>query len=432
MKEDLIQFLWRSKALLDKPLCLTNGKAIEVLHPGHLNVDQGPDFLFAKIKVEDLIWHGHIEIHLKSSDWKLHFHDEDPNYQNIILHVVWEHDQEVYFKDRRLPCLELKNYTASQLLDHYLDLMRSKGPIPCSAFINEIPESIRTFQIERMMVERLEEKTMRMQNDLENSQWDWESIFYKTLAHYLVAPVNSDAMDQLTFKIDRSLYLKCSSELETLQALFFGMAGMLNEALTESYSQTLYQVFSHQKNKFDLEPMQSFEWKLLRLRPAHFPALRIAQLTALLYQWPHLFSTILEAQDLKSIYIMLEVDPGSFWLNHAQFNKFSRTRKLARIGPQTKDILIINAIIPLLFAYGFVQQKTDYCQKAMSWLQLVKTEKNNIVYMWKSFNFAMNHAGHSQGGIQLYHSYCCRKRCSMCQIGNEILNRPMNHVQPSV
>lgn len=431
MREDLLQFIWRSKTVLDKPLYSTNGLPITVINPGLLNTNQGPDFLFAKIQIDGIIWNGHVEIHIKSSDWDAHRHDNDPNYQNIVLHVVWDHDQDVHFKDRILPCLELNNYVDRHVLDRYDALMNQSSSIACHSFIDGISAQLKTIQLERMMVERLEHKTEKINAELVQNQWDWEELFYKKLAHYLVAPVNSDAMDSLTRIISRRLVLKNCSDLIELQSLFFGVSGFLLCPCQDDYFKILCNNFRHQQLKFELHAMDAFQWKLLRLRPAHFPTLRIAQLTALLYKSPHLFSQILEARDLKSIYVLMDVSPGIYWQDHVGFSKRSKYKNLAAIGKQTKEILIINVVIPFLFAYGRVQQKPSDCQRALDWMQSLKAEKNNIVYMWKSFNFAMDHAGQSQGGIQLYRCYCMEKKCSSCLIGNEILNHPMKHVHRS-
>lgn len=431
MREDLIQFIWRSKTVLDKPLYLSNGLPVSIINPGLFNTNQGPDFLFAKIQIDGVIWNGHVEIHIKSSDWLAHQHDTDPNYQNIILHIVWIHDKEVQFKDRVLPCLELKNFVDQELLNRYENLMNHNDSIACHSFLDGISTQLKSIQIERMMVERLEQKTENINADLLQNQWDWEDLFYKKLAHYMVAPVNSGAMDSLTAKIPLQLVLKNSSDLIELQSLFFGVSGLLSEPCQDSYFKMLCKNFTHQQLKFDLQTMDAFQWKLLRLRPAHFPSLRIAQLTALLYKMPHLFSKVVEAGDLKSIYLIFDVSPGIYWQDHVGFSKPCRYKNLAAIGKQTKEILIINVVIPFLFAYGTVQQKPAYCQRALDWMQSLKAEKNNIVYMWKSFNFAMDHAGQSQGGIQLYRCYCIAKKCSSCLIGNEILNHPMKHVHRS-
>lgn len=431
MREDLLQFIWRSKTVLDKPLHLTSGCPVTVINPGLLNTNQGPDFLFAQIQIDGIIWSGHVEIHVKSSDWDAHRHDFDPNYQNIILHIVWDHDQDVHFKERILPCLELKNYVDQLVLDRYNKLMNQSGSIACHSFLDGISTQLKTIQLERMMVERLEYKTEKITSELLKNQWDWEELFYRKLAHYLVAPVNSDAMDSLTTKISRQLALKNCSDLIELQSLFFGVSGLLSSPCQDDYFKILCMNFIHQQLKYNLEAMDAFQWKLLRLRPAHFPSLRIAQLTALLYKSPHLFSHILDAGDLKSISKLMDVSPGIYWQDHVGFSKRSKHKNLASIGKHTKEILIINVVIPFLFAYGIVQQKPSVCQRALDWIQSLKAEKNNIVYMWKSFNFAMDHAGQSQGGIQLYRSYCIEKKCSSCLIGNEILNHPMKHVHHS-
>ena len=191
MKEDLIQFIWRSKVLLSNKLFTSNGSLIEVLHPGLFNTNQGPDFLFAKILLDGVLWAGHVEIHVKASDWNLHKHQLDPNYQNIILHVVWQHDIDIFYNQSPLACLELKDLVDPVLVRNYQGLMQNERSLACSPFLNYIPDSLKSIQLERMMIERLEDKTEKMKQELQLLQWDWEALLYRKLAHYMVAPMNS-------------------------------------------------------------------------------------------------------------------------------------------------------------------------------------------------------------------------------------------------
>jgi hypothetical protein len=421
MKEDLIQFIWNSATLCSETLYTTDGESIEILKPGILNVNQGPDFLNAQIRIKQVLWIGHVEIHVKASDWLLHQHDDDPNYQNIILHVVWEHDRQMEWKGRKIPGLELKACTDENILQRYQQLMENQQQIPCETFIHEIDPLIKTVQIERMMFERLYDKTERCKSDLSLMQWDWEAMLFRQFAYYLAAPVNSDAMHKLFQLIPFQVISKLQADSIALSALMFGVAGMLQEETGDDYYLHLQKEFAFLKNKFKLECMDFFEWKFLRLRPSYFPGLRIAQWIALFTSHPRIFSEILESKELKQIHALLEVYPQPYWNDHYLFNKKTKNPVHAVPGRQTREILIINAICPVIFSYGSIYQSEHYRNAAISYLQSLKPETNKITQMWKNYKFVFDHAGHSQGGIQLYHAFCTRKKCTSCSIGNEIL-----------
>jgi hypothetical protein len=421
MKEDLIQFIWRSKILSSNILHTTSGEAVEILHTGNQNYNQGPDFLFARIKINEILWVGHVEIHVHASEWEVHKHQEDPNYQNTILHVVWYHDKEIDWSGRIIPCIELKELIHPDLLYNYQLLMLNRQIIPCQHFLNKISPLVKGLQIERMMMERMVEKTEKCKSELSSMQWDWEGMLYTKMAHYMVAPINCDAMDKLCQNLPFSLISKLYSDPFLLASAFFGVAGLLQADLEDDYPKALRKEFEFLKMKFNLATMDSFEWKLLRLRPSHFPALRIAQLTSLLTEHQRLFSAILEARNITDIYKFLEVKPHEYWHEHYTFNKKSSGLKRPALGKQTKEIIIINAICPLLFAYGSIYKLDTCMDRAINYLQKIKPEANHISHMWKKFNFVFDHAGHSQGGIQLYQKYCLEKKCTSCSIGNEIL-----------
>lgn len=421
MKEDLIQFVWRSKLLSSKNLKTTSGEPIEILHTGNLNANQGPDFLYAKIKIGEILWVGHVEIHIKSSDWLIHQHENDPNYQNTILHVVWIHDREIDWSGRIIACIELKNWIDNDLLSNYEVLMQNQHIIPCQTFLGHIAPMVKSAQIERMMFERMEEKTEKCKTELAGLQWNWEAMLFHKIAHYIVAPVNGDAMDELCRRLPFALITKLIHDPFQLAALFFGTAGLLEEDDGDEYRRSLFHEFRFLQKKFKVHPMDSFEWKLLRLRPSHFPALRIAQLCSLLTHQQGLFSRLIEVNTISELYALLAVNPPEYWNEHYMFGRKTSKFKKPSLGRQTKDIIIINAICPLLFAYGTIYKQDSYMEKAINHLQKIKPETNHISHMWKNFNFVFDHSGHSQGGIQLFQNYCAHKKCTSCTIGNEIL-----------
>lgn len=417
MKEDLIQFIWRTKLLVSQNLVTTEGAELEILSAGNLNNNQGPDFLFAKIRIDGILWIGHVEIHVRASDWLKHQHVNDPNYKNTILHVVWESDCGVSDGNRKIPCVELKNYVAIEVLRQYEQLMQCLDPVPCSNFLNDIPQWMKSNQLDRMMVERMEFKMEKCKSGLSEMQWNWEAMLYHQISHYLMAPVNSDAMDQLNKVLPYELISRFFHDPFTFEAMLYGTAGLLYENSGSSYHDELLREYCFLRTKYNMEPMRGFEWKLMRMRPAHFPVTRLAQLMALYTEHNPLFSKIVELKSLKELQTLLEADPGKSYAEFLHQSKYV----LNILGKSTRDVLIINAVCPLLFTYGWIYGREDCRECSLRFLQEIKPESNHIVQMWKSFNFVFDHAGHSQGGIQLYHDYCMKKRCTSCSLGNQIL-----------
>jgi hypothetical protein len=252
-----------------------------------------------------------------------------------------------------------------------------------------------------MMVERMQNKTDRYKEELSKYQWDWEAMLFRKIAHYMVAPLNSDAMDRLCDTITYPIISKLMHDPFQLTALLFGTAGFLQGGARDEYCSTLDLEFRYLQKKFKLQTMKDHEWKLLRMRPSHFPAVRLAQLVCIFTQHPRLFSEIIDIPDLESIYKLLDSDLPEYWAAHYILGKESKRNKKQVLGKGTKDSLIINAISPLIFAHGLIYQKEELMNRAIFFLQRIKPEVNHITHMWKNFNFVLDHAGHSQGGIQL-------------------------------
>ncbi|HEX5624502.1 MAG TPA: DUF2851 family protein, partial [Saprospiraceae bacterium] len=321
-------------------------------------------------------------------------------------------------------CIELQHLTPPALLQRYRHLMEKNRSLACSPFLEHVPESLKAIQLERMMIERLQEKTERVKRELSGLQWDWDALVYRSLAHYLGAPVNSAAMDLLVEKIPLKLIMKVHHDPILLDALILGMSGLIPSDAFDDYTSLLQSNFRQLALKFKLEAMESFHWKWLRLRPPHFPDLRLAQLSAILQPNPRLWSRILEAGQLKDIHALLRGRTHPYWDHHFRFSVRSKN-KSAEPGVHMREILIINVICPILFAYGSVYQQAGCRQKAIELLEKIKPEPNFITSTWKKYNFALIHAGHSQGGIQLYRHYCTEKKCTSCLIGHEILRHPI-------
>lgn len=422
MNENLLQFIWQFR-LYDssKPLLTNEGLEAIVIHPGSLNKHAGPDFLEAKIKIGNTLWVGNIEIHLKSSDWKKHQHEQNENYSNLILHVVFEHDDEIETTNNsEFPTIELKNFIDKKLLYKYESMMNEQLFIPCEKYIGDVREITIHQQLDRMLTERLEDKTEHIQELLHQHNNNWQEVFYIVLARSFGLHINQDAFEQLAKSLPLSLFAKHKNNIIQLEALLFGQAGFLFDYFDELYPIQLQKEFQYLQKLHNLKPIEKHHWKFLRLRPANFPTIRIAQFSQLLFQSTHLFSKITEAESIKEIQQLFHVEVSDFWQSHYTFLETS-AEKTKSIGSSFIHLIIINAIIPTLFIYGKLQAKEEYCQKAIEFLKLLKSEKNSIIEQWRNLHVECENAADSQALLQLKKQYCDKKRCLECSIGFTVM-----------
>ncbi|HRI00379.1 MAG TPA: DUF2851 family protein [Saprospiraceae bacterium] len=425
IQEDLLQFIWKLKFFSSQTaLKSTEGQAIEIIQAGNYNHNQGPDFLLAKVKIDEITWVGNIEIHVRTSHWLQHRHQDDPAYQNVILHVVYEND--LATKHPKLPkhCLELKNYISPELLENYRKLKSASQGIACSGSINSVDKIYISDQLERMLAERWQQKVRRMQLDLKEHLQDWEELLYKKISQYLVTPVNVDAMNILSSLVPRKLLLKQSGHLFQMEALLLGAAGFLEtEEDAGSYLLELKSEYQFLRQKFDLQSMNPSEWKFLRMRPAHFPTIRIAQIAALICHHPQLFSEILQAKSLEELRLLFKNSVSDFWKHHFSFKKKGTDHAHEQIGKNTIEILLINAVFPLIYCYGFYNSKEELCDLAMEWARGLKAESNKFTNEFTDYGFTINSSADSQAVIQLKTNYCNSKKCLQCSIGTQLMKK---------
>ncbi len=424
MREKLFQFIWQFR-LYDqtKPLITIDNQEIFVLHPGKLNRDAGPDFFEAKIKINQTTWVGNIELHLKSSDWNKHLHQENNAYSNLILHVVYTYDEDIQtFSDSIFPTLELKDHVDLMLLHKYESLMNNKQFIPCASAFEQVPLFIIQQQLDRMLAERLEEKVQHIQTRLIQYNNNWQDVFYILLARGFGLHINQDAFEMLALQTPLSLFAKYKNNLLKIEALLFGQAGFLNDYFDEPYPILLQKEYAHVKELHKLTPIAKENWKFLRLRPANFPLIRIAEFAQVLYLSSHLFSKVLEAKTIKEIEKLFQFAVSDYWLSHYTFQEKSIERNLS-LGNSFIHTIIINTIIPSLFIYGRLHGKEQHCHRALEMLRELKPEKNSILQGFQRLNFTPQHAADTQALLQLKKQYCDKKRCLDCSIGYRILKR---------
>ncbi len=417
--ETFLHYVWRLKKFDLHGLKTTEGDSLYILDGGHYNHNAGPDFLNARININNTLWIGHVEIHVLASDWLKHGHQ----YDNVILHVVLEEDEWIYNSSGcRLPCLELKKRIPHNLLGLYQKLLHNEYWIPCQYYFPRIPAITKELWLERLMIDRLEDKLAGQRQRLKDNKYDWEETFYHFLSKGLGMKVNSEAMEELSWRTPLSVVRKHKHSLFQLEALFFGQSGLLQSDLTEPYPMQLLQEYQFLARKFQLQPMTGAQWNFLRLRPANFPTIRIAQLATLLYQTDNLFQKTLSAASLEELYQMLELTLSNYWFDHYRFDKVS-IGKNKRLGQSTKRSLVINTICPFLFLYADERKNEKVKQKALSWLEQLPPEHNTIIRDWEKLGVQPESAFKTQALIQLKTKYCSARRCTECSIGHSILSK---------
>ena len=419
MKERLLQYIWQFQYFNKNELATIDGESLQIIHPGSFNTNQGADFFEAKIKIGNTTWAGNIELHLKSSDWNLHNHSADKNYNNIILHVVWQHDKEINIAGNKLPALELHNRVSKLLLNKYEELMNASLFIPCANYVHTIKEITLLSWKQRLLAERLEEKSAIILSCLEQNNFHWEETFWWLISKNFGIKINSEAFEKIARSLPVNILSKHKNQIHQLEALLFGQAGLLEKEFADDYPKMLQKEYEFYKKKYKLQQpvVQLF---FLRMRPANFPTLRLAQLAMLISNSTHLFSKVKESVSVSEVKHFLEVTANDYWHYHYVFDEASAFKKKT-LGEQMIDNIIINTIVPILFAYGLHHNEQHYKDKAIAWLEKISPEKNAITKGFESLKFENKNSFDSQAYIQLKNEYCNHKRCLECAVGNSLL-----------
>lgn len=422
MQEQLLHFIWQRKLFDHTALYTTQGQQIEIIHSGYPNHDQGPDFLQARIRIDDQLWAGHVEIHIKSSSWFLHTHDQDPHYNNVILHVVWEEDVPAKtLEGIRISCIELHERVDRTLLDRFQKLMDNREWIPCSTSIPSISDLVKTSWLERMMSERLERKTSGIHQIFISCKNDYEQAFFVLLAKHLGSPANSDAMENLGLKTPLTILRKHGDRIDQIESILFGIAGMLGKEINSDYPLKLKREFDFLKQKYGLNVIPALQWKFMRMRPVHFPTVRIAQLSVIISRTEHFIPILNETMTAEKWIGLFMVTPANeYWNTHYHFKSASPFSE-KRLGRDTAISLIINVVVPFMFYYGKMQGLNELKEKAIHLLSQLPPEKNSIIKSWQQIGWPAQEAMQTQAMLQLKKEYCDQKRCLHCAIGLQLL-----------
>ncbi len=422
MEEQLLHFIWQRKLFDQSNLVTTTNESIDIQHPGSANDHQGPDFLQSRILIGQQLWAGHVEIHVRSSAWYLHMHDQDAHYNNVILHVVWQEDQPVHTLDGYLiPCLVLEGRVDKMLLERFRHLMRNEEWVPCADSLSEVSPLVRTAWLDRLMAERIEEKANTIERIRQPYRGDWEQTFYVLLARHLAAPVNSDAMEELCRLVPLALIRKYLNRIDQIEALLFGTAGLIDKDMNDPYAKQLKSEFAFLQRKYNVHPMDALRWKFLRMRPAHFPTIRIAQLAKIVCHAEYFVNRLERNQNGQDWIMLFSVIPAhEFWNNHYHFTAISPVAP-KQLGKGTAISLVINVVAPLMFIYGKHQGKPRLKEKAIALLEEMPSEKNAIISGWNQCGWRAANAAQTQAMIQLKKRYCDAQRCLHCAIGLQVI-----------
>ncbi len=419
MSEEFLQFVWQYKLYSQLNLKTVSGKTIEVIHPGEFNSHAGPDFFNSKIKIDGILWAGNVEVHQTSSDWYAHFHHSNKAYDNVIFHVVDDNNSEVYRSNGdEIPVLVLQY--PDNLVNQYHQLKSNIDWLACAGKLDQISAFEFSLWLQRMLVEKLEEKSKVIKEQLVKTTNNWDEVFYRLLFRGFGFGVNGDPFQLLAQTIPLNILLKYADNLQLIEALLFGQAGFLRSDYKDEYLNKLWCDYNFLKQKHRLVPIENHLWKFLRLRPSNFPTIRISQLANLLVKLKGVFGLLINESELKVVLEQLSVRVSTYWESHYLPEK--KSEKISKcLGQSSKNLIIINTVIPLMFAYGKENGKTEMKEFALEWLTKLKPEKNSLLKKWIYNDICVKNAGDSQALIYLSNYYCKQKKCLRCAIGHKVL-----------
>jgi hypothetical protein len=433
MKEEFLHYLWKYSLYYKDRLVDTDGNQIEVIHPGEYNRDSGPDFFNARIRISGTEWAGNVEIHTKASHFDTHGHNSDHAFDNVILHIVAESDKRVRNARGEEVLTAVLEFDDS-IFEKYINLVNNPCAIACHGEIEKIDRFFIRHWLNSLAVERLQEKSESILKIFSETGNDWEETFYRILSRYFGFRVNAEPFEMLATVLPFRIIRKHSDNRFQIEALLFGTSGMLDEglfrnAINDDYYKNLIREYNIMVAKYSLRPIHGWLWKFSKLRPVNFPTIRLSQLAAMLSVTGGLFSKVVESKDIKALRNVFEVSASEYWDNHYVFGKES-SKLTKSAGTIASDILLINAVIPVVFIYGKSRDNPEICERAISFLEEIKAEGNTIITDWRRSGIEAGSAFDTQALIQLRNEYCKKRRCLDCRIGDRLINSGRSFKRP--
>lgn len=422
--EDFIQTIWKYQYFEKRELRTMADEPLTIKKIGTTNFHEGPDFKEAQIKLGDLELYGHVEVHLRSSDWYAHGHEKDMLYDSVVLHVVWEHDVEVRRKDGTLiPTLELKGRIYLEVLRNYQKLLDNGNKLLCSDSSREVKPIIRFSMLEKALVERLHEKAALIRQEIKDTEGDWEEVVYRWLFYCFGFKVNSQPMLKLARSLPYRVVKKHAGQALVQEALLLGQAGFDLESPVDDYSSFVKREYDFYHGKYQLiRNLYPSEWKFMRVRPSNYPSVRIAQLAAVLSKSPHLFSLLTtKVNAVNDLIAIFQVPPNPYWEHHYQLGKETKRPQNRLLSGGMISLLGINFVVPLWYAYGEYTDDGAWRERCFDFLQRISPEENSIISRFKGEGWEPENAYDTQGMIGLHNVYCVHKKCLDCKIGQNVL-----------
>jgi hypothetical protein len=419
-QELLFQFIWQYSLYRSDQLCTLLGEPVCVQFQGKRNHLSGPDFEAAKIRIGTTLLVGHVELHLKTSDWFKHGHQHDRAYDSVILHVVWENDMPIVAQTH-LPILEMRHHIAADVIRQYESLQYSVRQIPCAPYLTQVNELTKEAWLTRLLAERWEMKSLEWHQLLAQNAEDWRVLLYWQLAANFGFKTNAAAFLALAQSLPLNILARHHKHLFQIEALLFGQAGMLEQDFQDDYPFRLQQEYRYLRKKYKLQGIPAHRWRFMRLRPANFPTIRIAQFAALVHRSVHLFTQIIASVSLAELLTLFEVKASDYWDTHFRFDELQKGNAEKHLGSSSVQNIIINTIAPLRFFYAMRTGLGDQAESSVQLLEQVPAESNNIMNAWEKVQWTAKNAAQSQALIQLFNYYCSDKQCLQCSIGHRIL-----------
>lgn len=425
MTEFFLHYLWRYKAFEVKDLRTLSGDRLEILFAGVYNTGGGPDFLNARLRIGNTLWVGHVEIHVKASDWNRHLHQYDDHYKNVILHVVLENDESIYlFNEGDLPVLSLKNRFDSEKWNVYKRWQKdTSAEIICDLDDSKFDAVIWTSWKDRLLVERMEQKCAVVWRILDECGGYWPEVLYRVLAMNFGFNRNAEAFDLLAGSVPFKLLRRYKNDLMTIEALLFGQAGFLNDQVEDDYFLKLKEEYHHLQAKHRLINMNSGSWTFGGVRPSNFPTIRIAQFAALIHQSENLLAQILNEKDVNEMYGFFELKVSTYWRSHFRFGSTSLITSNHALSASFIENILMNTIAVVLFSFGRFNHQEELVSKGMRIFEHCNPEQNSIIKKWKGRGPDNKSGADSQALIQLFKKYCSNKKCLDCAIGHQQLKQ---------
>jgi hypothetical protein len=423
VQESLLHYLWQFQYFDKHELQTAEGETIHVFNPGNRNIHAGPDFFNARIRIGEMEWIGNVEIHVNASGWLEHKHESDPAYENVILHVVWKNDKPVKRNDLSiLPCLELKNRVDEQLLLQYKKLVNSPATIPCAGVLEKVDDLTKISMLDKALMQRLEAKAKNVLDLLARNQNDWDETCYQLLCKNFGFKVNAEPFLQLAHALPYKFILKQSDKSSQIEAMLFGQAGFLDQEADDEYCRLLKREYQLLNVKYKLEEkkLNVAQWRFLRLRPANFPTIRLAQLASLMFIQKNIFSKIIQAENIKQLKSIFHVQQSGYWKQHYHFLKKAKD-EMPSLGDASVENILINTVVPLLVAYSQAKDEQLYIDRAVDILQHISPEENAIIKQWTSLGVKCKSSFDSQALLELHNNFCLRHKCLECNIGSSLI-----------